>query len=105
MSGTNETFPARESGQGHNPPYIKGGVSRSRGAEIPGRQDPTACPGVTRILLSERASLALTESEEKVFALVARDVWPGDRNRWVILLKPCPLALARAAEGLPLEPT
>jgi hypothetical protein len=64
--------------------------------------DPTTRPDVTRILLSARASQHLSETGTACFALVARDTWPGDRNRWVILLKPCPLALARQAEGVAL---
>jgi hypothetical protein len=64
--------------------------------------DPTTRPDVTRILLSARASQHLSETGTACFALVARDTWPGDRNRWVILLKPCPLALARQAEGVVL---
>jgi hypothetical protein len=64
--------------------------------------NPPDLPGVVRILLGPTASATLDATGEKVFALVARDVWPNDRSRWVILLKPCPLALARQAEGVVL---
>ena len=61
------------------------------------RLDPLAIPGVIRILLSERSSLALTESGETVFALIGRQSWPGDPKRWVIYLKPSTLQPANAA--------
>lgn len=75
--------------------------------------DPTACPGTTRILLSSRASQHLSETGAACFALVARDTYPGDPSRWVILLAPCSLKLAQDAERVamgkatarPIRPT
>ena len=75
--------------------------------------NPSARPGVVRILLSERASAALSATGQSVFALVARDTYPGDPSRWVIILAPCSLKLAQAAERVamgkatarPIRPT
>jgi hypothetical protein len=41
-----------------------------------------------RILLSEAASLALTESGERAFTIIGRASHPEQPNRWVIHLAP-----------------
>ena len=101
MSGTNKPCPARESGQGHRPLYIRGQcVPLSLGDDFPARQDPLAREGVTRILLGPTASKHLTEAGAECFALAGRQSYPGDPARWVILLAPVPLDVARQAEGV-----
>ena len=62
--------------------------------------DPWAREGVKQIKLGPSASKALTESGQSVFALVSRQRWPDDPQRWAIYLLPVPLALARQAEGV-----
>jgi hypothetical protein len=62
--------------------------------------DPLATPGVRRILLSERASEALTESGEECFAIVARQSWPHDPKRWAIYLLPVALRVANDATAV-----
>lgn len=62
--------------------------------------NPPDRPDVVRILLGPSASKALTESGEKVFALVSRGTYPHDPSRWVILLRPCSLRTAQDAEAV-----
>ena len=87
MSGTNDKCPAPETGQGHSPPYIKGGVSRSVSTELEHRT----------ILLSEAASKHLLEAGS-FFAVIQRGSHPThDGNRMVIHCLPCDYATAAAA--------
>jgi hypothetical protein len=74
-------------------------------ADFPGNRtqvDRWAREGVKQIKLGPSASKALTESGQSVFALVSRQRWPDDPQRWAIYLLPVPLALARQAEGVVL---
>lgn len=71
-----------------------------RSPELPSNPDPLATPGVRRILLSERASEALTESGEECFAIVARQSWPHDPKRWAIYLLPVALRVANDATAV-----
>ena len=64
--------------------------------------DPLARPGLVRILLGPTASQVLTATGEKVFALVASETYPGDPSRWVILVVPVPLDVARQAASVAL---
>jgi len=101
MRGTNNKCPARESGQGQSPLYIKGAnVPPSLGDDFPARQDPLARDGVTRILLSEAASRHLDATGAECFRIVCKAHLPDRPDRWVVILAPCPLDVARQAEGV-----
>lgn len=64
------------------------------------RVDPLACPNVIRILLSERASRALSETGQECFAIIGRGSYPSDPARMVIFCQPVPMAVATAACGI-----
>jgi hypothetical protein len=55
----------------------------------PDRPETLACPNVTRILLSERASAALLAAGE-AFAIVGRGSYPDAVGRMVLYLLPVP---------------
>jgi hypothetical protein len=57
-------------------------------------------PGQTRILLSEAASRHLSDIGADCFRIVSKARHPEQPGRWVIHLAPCPLAIARQAEGV-----
>jgi len=59
---------------------------------------PQAAP--IRLLLSERASQALAEAGERCFRIIAADMSNEHPGRFVIHLAPCPLDVARQAEGV-----
>jgi hypothetical protein len=73
------------------------GTNREIGTD---RNDPLATPGLKRILLSEAASKALTESGEECFAIVAKQSWPADPKRWAIYLLPVSLRVANDATAV-----
>jgi len=105
MSGTNEVSPATAAGQGHSPPYIKGGVSRlSREddfkIESPFNPPVEVVPGQTRILLSESASRHLDSIGAECFVIVSKAKTPDVIGRWVIHLVPCSMQTAREAEAV-----
>jgi hypothetical protein len=56
--------------------------------------------GTVRLLLSAPASQALADAGESCFVIVSRATWPEDPKRFVIILAPCPLDIARQAEGV-----
>jgi hypothetical protein len=86
MNGTNDKCPAPETGQGHSPPYIKGGVSRSVSTELDHQ----------RILLSEAASRHLLEVGE-CWMIAGKSSHPEIPGRVVIHLLPLDMKTATAA--------
>ena len=62
-----------------------------------GPVDSLAAPGVVRIALSERASLALSETGHECFAIIGRGSYPTDPARMVIYCQAVPTATATAA--------
>lgn len=56
--------------------------------------------GQTRILLSEAASRHLDATGEDYFMIASKAKSPDVVGRWVIHLAPCPLKVARQAEGV-----
>jgi hypothetical protein len=65
------------------------------------RPDPLAHPKAVRIALDCDTSDVLRELGE-TFVVIARQSYPGDRNRMQLLCLPVPLAVARAAESVAL---
>lgn len=84
MSGTNETCPAPEAGQGQRGVYIIPPVSRP----VPSTGEPI------RLLLGERASDALTAAGESAFVVIGKASLPDDPTRWVIHLLPLTMKTA-----------
>jgi hypothetical protein len=80
------------------PPRGRGAVPLKGNAPYAAPSAP--CEGQTRILLSEAASKHLKATGETCFRIVAADMSNEHPGRFVIHLAPCPLDIARQAEGV-----
>ena len=63
----------------------------------PAQPDPLEAPGVRRLLLSEAASRYLEATGEDAFQIISKASYPATPGRWVIYLRPVPMAVAAAA--------
>jgi len=57
-------------------------------------------PGQSRILLSEAASRHLDTTGEQCFRIVCKAHLPDRSDRWLVILAPVPLSIARQAESI-----
>jgi hypothetical protein len=75
------------------------GSGTNRDCETGENADPLAMPGVTRLLLSERASAVLLEAGE-CFTIVGKGSYPDQPGRMAVYLQAVPMATAAAACGV-----